>query len=118
MRCLATRYTELIWSAFDPITVRIFVGISQMTEYMRICDTEMEACRQTIEWNFGKNQNIFSICKDPYQYKLRKQNPYTLEMFCVTHLMTNMYNCVNGEILSGYGKFDCDPPKLEKYLAL
>ena len=91
---------------------------NQMTEYMRICDAEMKACRQSIEWNFGKNQNVFSICKDPDQFKLGKQNPYAMELLRVTHLMTNMYNCVNGDMSSGYGKFDCAPPKLEEYLAL
>ena len=89
-----------------------------MTDYMRICDAEMKACRQSIEWNFGQNQNVFSICKDPDQYKLGKQNPYALEMLRVTHLTTNMYNCVNGDMSSGYGKFDCPPPILEQYLVL
>ena len=91
---------------------------NQRTEYMRICDAEMKACRQSIEWNFGKNQNVFSICKDPGQFKLGTRNPYAMELLRVTHLMTNMYNCVNGDMYSGYGKFDCAPPKLEEYLAL
>lgn len=48
---------------------------NEMNEYMRICDAEMTACRQSIEWDYGKKSRVFRICRDPDQYRLGKQNP-------------------------------------------
>ena len=46
-----------------------------LTPYMRVCDAEMSGCRQSIEWGYGKTSNMFSICKDPDNFKLAESNP-------------------------------------------
>ena len=91
---------------------------AQMTEYMRVCDSEMKACRQSIEWGYGKTDNIFSICDNADNFKLGKRNPYAIELLRVCHLLTNIYNCVNGDQSSGHSMFNCPAPSLEQYLAL
>jgi hypothetical protein len=48
---------------------------AQRTEFMRICDAEMKACRQGIEWDYGRNGNVFKISTNPDNFKLAKSNP-------------------------------------------
>lgn len=48
---------------------------NEMDDYMKVCDSEMKGCRQSIEWDYGKKATVFSICNDPNQYKLGKSNP-------------------------------------------
>lgn len=59
---------------------------AQMTEYMRVCDAEMKACRQSIEWGYGKTSNVFSICKDPDNFKLGKQNPVSMFVYIISFI--------------------------------
>ena len=54
---------------------------AQVTPYMRVCDAEMKACRQSIEWGYGKTSNVFAICKNEDNFKLGKQNPVSCSIF-------------------------------------
>jgi len=49
-----------------------------ITLSMLVCDEEMQGCRETLEWDFGKTGKIFKICTDPDNFKLGKQNPVSL----------------------------------------
>lgn len=91
---------------------------AQMNQFMRICDAEMRACRQHIEFGYGKIANIFSICADSKNFKLGNHRPYANELLRVCHLLCNIYNCLKGDSSSGYNAFDCPPPSLEDYLQL
>ena len=44
------------------------------TPYMQICDAEIKACRQGIEWNYAKTAHIFAIYKNPDNFKMGKAN--------------------------------------------
>jgi hypothetical protein len=48
-------------------------------EFMSICDAEMDGCRETIEWNYGKVYNIFKVSKDRDNFKLGKKNPVSAQ---------------------------------------
>ena len=52
------------------------------TEYMRICDAELGACRQGIEWDYGKTSDIFAITKNPDNFRLAKSSPVSLLNTC------------------------------------
>jgi hypothetical protein len=90
---------------------------AMMTEFMRVCDAEMRACRQHIEFNYGRTASLFSICADPDRFKLAQHKPYAVELLRVCHLLVNIYNCLKGDSASGYNAFDCSPPSLEQYLS-
>ena len=46
-----------------------------MTEYVIECDRRMTAVRESVEWDYAKLGNIFSVIKDPSNFKLGQQNP-------------------------------------------
>jgi hypothetical protein len=45
---------------------------------MQICDAEIKACRQGIEWNYAKTANIFAISKNTDNFKMGKANPVSV----------------------------------------
>jgi hypothetical protein len=53
-----------------------YFSAARRTEFMRICDAEMmKGCRQCIEWDYGRNGNVFKISTNPDNFKLAKSNP-------------------------------------------
>ena len=58
---------------------RVYFIRELIMEYMRICDAEMTACRESIEWDYAKTGNIFKICKDPANFKLGQKNPVSVQ---------------------------------------
>jgi hypothetical protein len=54
---------------------RAYFSEDQRTKCMNICDAEMDACRETIEWGFGKTGNIFKIGRDPDNFKFGMKKP-------------------------------------------
>lgn len=61
------KYLRMYYSTYIPPAAR--------SHYMKVCDAELTACCQTIEWGYGKTANIFRICSSPANFKLRKKNP-------------------------------------------
>ncbi|KAL3780051.1 hypothetical protein ACHAWO_004039 [Cyclotella atomus] len=82
----------------------------------RLVNLELSWIRQQIEFYFGEMSNLFTICLSKESYKLAKEHPYVLEQLRVCHLMTNMYNCLNGDKFSS--KLGVHTPVLEDYLRL
>ena len=46
-----------------------------MTEAMRVCDAEFISGRQSIEWGFGRTQELFKVCGDEHNFELASPNP-------------------------------------------
>ena len=93
-------------------------GGAQLTVHQRTCNDRMKTIRENIEHNYGEIFDMFQITTDKRNFKLGKQNPYAQEQLRVCHLLTNIYNCLNGDKTSGYQMFNCHPPSLQKYLSL
>jgi len=87
-----------------------------LTFYQLLCNYEFHNARQRIEFWFGDRNNIFKIMTDPSNFRLGKRHPYAVEQYWVCHLLTNIYNCLNGNKTSKC--FGCSPPQLEEYLRL
>lgn len=86
--------------------------------FERVCNAEFKAFRQRIEFGYGERNNNFKICADPSNFRMGKKHPYAIEQLRVCHLLTNIYNCLNGDKSSSYNCFRCLPPKMEDYLKL
>ena len=97
---------------------RAFGPGAQLTVHQETCNDRMKSVRENIEHNYGEIFDLFQLTTDKRNFKLGKQNPYAQEQLRVCHLLTNIYNCLNGDKSSGYQMFDCHPPSLEKYLSL
>lgn len=76
----------------------------------------LKSARMSIEHNYGSVNSLFHICDRTAEYKLGKWHPYAGPQLRVCHLLTNCYNCLNGD--STATTFECQPPSLESYLAL
>jgi hypothetical protein len=77
---------------------------------------ELSWIRQQIEIYFGEVSGLFRICSSKDSYMLAKEHPYVLEQLRVCHLMTNIYDCLNGDKFST--KLGVSTPRLEDYLSL
>eukprot|EP00956_Cyclotella_meneghiniana_P015451 scaffold23728_cov90-Cyclotella_meneghiniana.AAC.3 len=89
---------------------------AQLSWQERYCNLELGWIRQHIEFYFQEVSGYFKICASKDSYKLAKANPYVVEQLRVCHLLTNIYNCLNGDKLSS--KLDVPTPVLEDYLRL
>ncbi|NCF89935.1 MAG: hypothetical protein GWQ05_03100 [Verrucomicrobiaceae bacterium] len=52
---------------------------AQITEFMRVCDAEVKGSRQSIEWGYGKTENVFAACHSADSFKLGKRNPVSTD---------------------------------------
>ena len=111
--CICTVNLNNIWSLFQSLLLS-----ESCLEFHASLWHRDESVRAVNWWKFGKNQNVSSIRKDPDKFNLGKQNQYATESLCVMHLMTNVYNCMNEDMFSCYGKLDCPPPTLEQCLTM
>lgn len=89
-----------------------------LTEEMRECDAELRACRQHIEYSYGKGANLFRIIATYSHLRLAQSNPYALELLRMSHFLVNIHNILRGSTSSGYDQFDIEPPTLEEYLQI
>ena len=87
-----------------------------LSEEEREVNRELQWIRQEIEYYFGEVSCLFKICSDRSSYKLAKEHPYVVEQLRVCHLLTNIYNCLNGDKFSN--KLGVQTPRLEDYLRL
>lgn len=87
-----------------------------LTWQERLVNLEVSWIRQQIEYYFGEVSGLFKLCSDRESYKLAKEHPYVVEQLRVCHLLTNMYNCLNGDKFSS--KLGVRTPVLEEYLQL
>lgn len=97
---------------------RAYFSPAEMTEFMRYCDAELRSCRQHIELGYGKTANLFKICDHYSNMKLAQSNPYAVELLRMSHLLTNIYNILNGSSAAGCDQFDIEPPSLAEYLSV
>ena len=97
---------------------RALIPGTQLTPYQQLCNNRMKPLRESIEWNYGEIGTIFQLSVDAKTYRLGKRRPYANEQIRVSHLLVNIYNCLNGDKASGHQMFNCQPPVLEDYLHL
>jgi hypothetical protein len=50
-----------------------------MTDNMRVCDSEITSCRQSIEWGYAKTSNVFSICTNANDFELGNKTPVSTQ---------------------------------------
>lgn len=111
---------DLIYNAQFLTCIRsYFVALGPgvvLTAEEREVNRELQWIRQEIEYYFGEVSCLFKLCSDRSSYKLAKEHPYAVEQLRVCHLLTNIYNCLNGDKFSK--KLGVQTPLLEDYLAL
>lgn len=97
---------------------KVYRRDAELTEYQKICNKKLKACRQAIEWSYGDISNKFALCTHPRNFKLGRKVPYAQQQLRVCFLLQNIAACLNGNTASGYTMFNCLPPTLEAYLKL
>ena len=74
----------------------------------------LKSIRQHIEHGYGDIENVFALCADRRNFKLKGNKSVALELINLTYFFYNCYCCDNGN--SSSVRFSSVPPTLEEYL--
>ena len=72
----------------------------------------MSGLRVSVEWGFGRVQNLFAFCN--YKQNLKILLSPVAKYYIVAALLTNCHSCLRRNLISR--KFGVRPPHLEEYL--
>ena len=87
-----------------------------LTLCQQLEDAAMKAVWQSVEWGFGLVSTLFEVCNVKNRWKLCQEHPYVAEQLRATYIFSNVYTCLNANVVNSRGGFDCAAPRLEEYL--
>ena len=77
----------------------------------------MRSSRMPIEKFYAHKDNMWNVCAHTAGH-LAKAHPYAIEQLRLVYLLTNCFNCFNGDQGGSVNTFGLTPPRIEDYLAL
>ena len=74
------------------------------------------SARTSIEHLFGLDSNLWALTRNKRKLKLKVKGEQIVKLFYVTLFLTNVYTCLNGNVVST--RYNLDHPTIEEYLPL
>ena len=90
-----------------------------LTHAQEVENDNMKAIRETIEWSYGRAEQLWPLMNKKQAHILEWDPPVVFGQFRVMFWLTNCKVCAEeGSTMTGNRMFACPPPSLQEYLAM
>lgn len=93
------------------------IGNVPLSYHELTTNAAMRSSRMPIEKFYAHKDNLWDVCAHTAGH-LAKKHPYAIEQLRIVYLLTNCFNCFNGDQGGSVNTFGLTPPRIEEYLAL
>lgn len=86
---------------------------SPLTPPQAVSNEHFKSVRETIEWSYAETMSHWKMLDFAHGLRIRQMD--VANMWLISHLLNNVYICLNGSNTTEY--FSCMPPSFEEYVA-